>query len=202
MWAQLCSLVEFTCSFADSLAIGIFAGEHCHCTNIIVHNLTSLVFQDSSLCAMSTTYIPLEVLQVWIFHHSCYKGCTHRGFSPCHNLACISLSLRHSLSNATSTMENDSSTPPSRKCAASSALQLGPRKKACTIIINLIFLTVNLFYIRTTQDLLMHHGHHFSRTVNTFCNVQTLITNGLQAMCNNAPEDESLTSLYIAYFLI
>ena len=79
----------------------------------------------------------------------------------------------------TSAMENDSSALPSRKCAASSALQLGPRKKVCAIVINPIFLTMNLFYIRTTQDPLVHHGRHFGRTVHAFCNVQTLITNGL-----------------------
>ena len=98
-------------------------------------------------------------------------------------------------------MEDDSSALPGRKCAASSALQLGPRKKACAIVINPIFLTVNLFYIRTTQDPLVHHGRHFGRTVHAFCNVQTLITNGLQAMCDDAPEDDSLTSVYVAYFL-
>ena len=101
----------------------------------------------------------------------------------------------------TSAMENDSSALPGRKRAASSALQLGPRKKVCAIVINPIFLTVNLFYIRTTQDPLVHHGRHFGRTVHAFCNVQTLITNGLQAMCDDAPEDDSLTSVYVTYFL-
>ena len=101
----------------------------------------------------------------------------------------------------TSAMEDDSSALPGRKRAASSALQLGPRKKVCAIVINPIFLTVNLFYIRTTQDPLVHHGRHFGRTVHAFCNVQTLVTNGLQAMCDDAPEDDSLTSVYVAYFL-
>ncbi|KIM58419.1 hypothetical protein SCLCIDRAFT_128210, partial [Scleroderma citrinum Foug A] len=48
---------------------------------------------------------------------------------------------------------------------------------------------------RTIQDPLMHHGHHFSRAIHAFCNVQTLIANGLQAMCNNTPVDKSVTAV-------
>ncbi|KAF8833417.1 hypothetical protein BDN67DRAFT_917060, partial [Paxillus ammoniavirescens] len=62
---------------------------------------------------------------------------------------------------------------------ASSALQLGPRKKP------------------TTQDPLAHHGCHFGRAVHMFCNVQTLITNGLMFM-----GDESHEGLTAAYVLI
>ncbi|KAF8835202.1 hypothetical protein BDN67DRAFT_913464 [Paxillus ammoniavirescens] len=50
-------------------------------------------------------------------------------------------------------------------------------------------------YSRTTQDPLVHHGHHFGHAVHTFCNVQTLITNGLILMAEHADESpESLTS--------
>ncbi|KAF8833976.1 hypothetical protein BDN67DRAFT_865581, partial [Paxillus ammoniavirescens] len=48
---------------------------------------------------------------------------------------------------------------------------------------------------RTTQDPLVHHGRYFGRAVHTFCNVQTLITNGLILMAEHADESpESLTS--------
>ncbi|OBZ70229.1 hypothetical protein A0H81_10053 [Grifola frondosa] len=43
----------------------------------------------------------------------------------------------------------------------SSALELGPRKKSCV------------------QDPLVHHGRHFGRTIHAFCNVQTLLCNGI-----------------------
>ena len=48
--------------------------------------------------------------------------------------------------------------------------------------------------IRTTQDPLVHHGRHFGRAIHAFCNVQTLILNGLQTMYDDAPDDESLTA--------
>lgn len=42
---------------------------------------------------------------------------------------------------------------------------------------------------RTAQDPLVHHGRHFGRAVHAFCNVQTLITNGIQAMSDDVPGD-------------
>ncbi|KAF9232356.1 hypothetical protein BU15DRAFT_90680 [Melanogaster broomeanus] len=57
-----------------------------------------------------------------------------------------------------------------QKRGASGALQLGPRKKP------------------TTQDPLVHHGRHFGRAVHAFCNVQTLITNGLMFMGDESNE--------------
>ncbi|KIJ10332.1 hypothetical protein PAXINDRAFT_86244, partial [Paxillus involutus ATCC 200175] len=51
-----------------------------------------------------------------------------------------------------------------------------------------------LLCLRTIQDPLVHHGRHFGRAVHTFCNVQTLIVNGLAAMAEG--EDlESMTTL-------
>ena len=41
----------------------------------------------------------------------------------------------------TSATESDHSTPPGRKWARSNALQLGPRKKSCAIVLTLIFLS-------------------------------------------------------------
>ncbi|KIK19798.1 hypothetical protein PISMIDRAFT_106919, partial [Pisolithus microcarpus 441] len=43
-------------------------------------------------------------------------------------------------------------------------LQLGPRK--CLSV----------------QDPLVHHGHHFGCVIHAFCNVQTLLTNGMTLM--------------------
>ncbi|KIK14479.1 hypothetical protein PISMIDRAFT_116980, partial [Pisolithus microcarpus 441] len=34
----------------------------------------------------------------------------------------------------------------------------------------------------SVQDLLVHHGHHFGCVVHAFCNVQTLLTNGITLM--------------------
>ncbi|KAF8547987.1 hypothetical protein OG21DRAFT_1423889 [Imleria badia] len=62
-----------------------------------------------------------------------------------------------------------------QKRGSSSALQLGPRKKL------------------TTQDPLVHHGRHFGRVVHAFCNMQTLITNGLLFMGQQEDEAESMT---------
>ena len=81
----------------------------------------------------------------------------------------------------------------SRKRAGSGALQMGPRKKPYVLLLDLN-LIVTLLCISTTQDPLVHHGRHFGRAVHAFCNVQTLILNGLQAMCDDAPDDESLTA--------
>ncbi|KAL4066815.1 hypothetical protein J3A83DRAFT_4360117 [Scleroderma citrinum] len=58
--------------------------------------------------------------------------------------------------------------------ASSGALQSGPRKKLIS------------------QDPLVHHGHHLGRAFHAFCNVQMLIMNGLHAMSDDAPEDETL----------
>lgn len=74
-----------------------------------------------------------------------------------------------------------------QKRGHSSALQLGPRKKPSVtsfVILQLLPLTV----CRTTQDPLVHHGRHFGRAVHAFCNVQTLITNGLAVLADQEGE--------------
>ncbi|KIM56133.1 hypothetical protein SCLCIDRAFT_29841 [Scleroderma citrinum Foug A] len=48
---------------------------------------------------------------------------------------------------------------------------------------------------RTSQDPLVHHGRHFGRAIHAFCNVQTLILNGLQAMSDDDGSEESLTAV-------
>ena len=83
----------------------------------------------------------------------------------------------------------------SRKRAASGALQLGPRKKQYVFLLSFgLYRDLTAYVIiRTAQDPLVHHGRHFGRAIHAFCNVQTLILNGLQTMYD-APEDESLTA--------
>ena len=56
----------------------------------------------------------------------------------------------------------------------------------------------SLTLFRTSQDTLVHHGHHFGRASHAFCNVQTLLLNGLQAMSDDNPE-ENLTATYVSY---
>ena len=99
---------------------------------------------------------------------------------------------------STSTTQDKQSLPSSRKRTCSGALQLGPRKKPYMVLISNV-LIVSLLCTRTSQDPLVHHGHHFGRAVHAFCNVQTLVVNGLQAMCNDAPEDEGLMAVCVPY---
>lgn len=44
------------------------------------------------------------------------------------------------------------------------------------------------FLLSTTQDPLVHHGRHFGRAIHTFCNLQTLISNGLVLMGDGADD--------------
>ena len=60
-------------------------------------------------------------------------------------------------------------------------------------------LIVSLIYSRASQDPLVHHGCHFGRAVHAFCNVQTLLMNGMQAMYDDAPEDESMIVVCVSY---
>ncbi|KAF8835889.1 hypothetical protein BDN67DRAFT_992297 [Paxillus ammoniavirescens] len=69
------------------------------------------------------------------------------------------------------------------KHASSSALELGPRKKP------------------STQNPLVHHGHHFGHAVHCFCNVQTLLTDGIALMGERAEEpEESLIAFWHLIF--
>ena len=99
---------------------------------------------------------------------------------------------------STSTTQDERSPPSGRKRTCSGALQLGPRKKPYVVLISNV-LIVSLLCTRTSQDPLVHHGRHFGRAVHAFCNVQTLVVNGLQAMCDDAPEDEGLTAVCVPY---
>ncbi|KAF9236160.1 hypothetical protein BU15DRAFT_89305 [Melanogaster broomeanus] len=48
----------------------------------------------------------------------------------------------------------------------------------------------------TNHDPLVHHGQHFGRAVHAFCNVQTLISNGLVHMAHEE-EEEMMTAAYL-----
>lgn len=73
------------------------------------------------------------------------------------------------------------------------ALELGPRKRP--LVFPSSRYELELIFASTTQDPLVHHGRHFGRAVHTFCNIQTLITNGLVMMGDRSDEDpESVTA--------
>ena len=69
-----------------------------------------------------------------------------------------------------------------------------PEKRRASLFQAFKFLIISLLCTRAVQDPLVHHGRHFGRAVHAFCNVQTLIANGLQAMCDDIPLDENLTA--------
>jgi hypothetical protein len=57
------------------------------------------------------------------------------------------------------------------------------------------FLVLFLFVLshmryRRLADPLISHGRHFGRTLHAFCNIQTLLTNGLKQMSQSANEPE------------
>ena len=41
-------------------------------------------------------------------------------------------------------------------------------------------------FSRAVQDALVHHGRHFGCVVHTFCNIQTLLTNGISLIGEQA----------------
>ena len=53
-------------------------------------------------------------------------------------------------------------------------------------------------FSRAIQDALVHHGHHFGRIVHTFCNIQTLLTNGISLIGEQADTpEENLTAAWV-----
>jgi len=50
--------------------------------------------------------------------------------------------------------------------------------------------------LRSIQDPLAHHGHHFGHVVHVFCSIQTLLTNGILRM-GEEPDMESLSAVCI-----
>ena len=76
------------------------------------------------------------------------------------------------------------------KRSHANALELGPRKRPC--VGSLWILSLTECFLRTTQDPLVHHGRHFGRIVHAFCNIQTLIMNGIATL--GETETETLES--------
>ena len=70
-----------------------------------------------------------------------------------------------------------------------------------------VFVILSDFYsclsgIRHSSNPLVHHGHHFGRTVYAMCNVKSLIMNGLHQLEESDGGEileESLTSGYVFF---
>jgi hypothetical protein len=74
------------------------------------------------------------------------------------------------------------------------------RKLLFTVFVILSDFYSRLSGIRHSSDPLVHHGHHFGRTVYAMCNVRSLITNGLRRLEESDGgeiSEESLTSEYV-----
>jgi hypothetical protein len=92
--------------------------------------------------------------------------------------------------NCTSTM-SDAETNDNRK--RSNALKLGPRKSHAFHSLICFSLTTSDYLknlVSCNTDPLIHHGHHFCRTVHALCNVQALLTNGILRSVELAEEPE------------
>jgi hypothetical protein len=72
------------------------------------------------------------------------------------------------------------------------ALQPGPRKKPY-ISTSFFFKHSHPYYYSTNTDPLVHHGRHFGRAIYAFCNVKSLVINGLDRLGNDL-DIESLTA--------
>jgi len=75
-----------------------------------------------------------------------------------------------------------------QKRGSSSTLELGPRKNRKPF--SLCSLMCLKIFSRTIQDALVHHGRHFGHVVHTFCNIQTLLTNGISLIGEQADAPE------------
>ena len=54
-----------------------------------------------------------------------------------------------------------------------------------------------MLFFSAPQDPLVHHGRHFGRAVHAFCNIQTLITNGLTYLADT-DQVSTAKSVYIS----
>lgn len=84
-----------------------------------------------------------------------------------------------------------------------SALQLGPRKKAYVPLFafscHVTALTSHLCFTSCTAEPLVHHCRHFCRAVYAMCNIQALLTNGiLREVEQGDTPDEDFTAEYVA----
>lgn len=76
-----------------------------------------------------------------------------------------------------------------------SDLQKGKHRES--VIIYADYSTKLLFFSRA-GDPLIHYGRHFGRTVHSMCNVQALITKGIEYLAEEEPvAEESLTFQFV-----
>lgn len=72
-------------------------------------------------------------------------------------------------------------------------LQLGPRKKLYVSSYNSYYTAFKIHDIKINRhsiDPLVLHGRHFGRSIHAFCNVTTLINNGIGRIASNDPEED------------
>jgi hypothetical protein len=70
------------------------------------------------------------------------------------------------------------------------ALQLGPRKKMYVSFTTFAMPAILLCFTSCVSDPLVGYGRHFGRTVHALCNVQSLLTNGILRLGEQADEPE------------
>lgn len=81
-----------------------------------------------------------------------------------------------------------------------SDLQKGKHRES--VVTCKLFDQKSLFLSRA-GDPLIHHGRHFGRTVHAMCNVQALITKGIEYLAEEEPvAEESLTCQSVPVFLV
>ena len=78
---------------------------------------------------------------------------------------------------------NSSSSRRYRDDMDSDALQQAPRKKP--FVLSNSTIAMHLTYCRKRSDPLVHSGRHFGRAVFGFCNIRTLIVNGLSQLADD-----------------
>jgi hypothetical protein len=72
------------------------------------------------------------------------------------------------------------------------------------IIVSLHRSITEVYCVRQSGDMLVHHGRHFGRTVYAMCNVRSLITNTVLRLGESEDgeiSEESLTSQYVLTLL-
>jgi hypothetical protein len=75
------------------------------------------------------------------------------------------------------------------------ALQRGPRKRVY-VFSDAGEGVAKCHFTRVTTDPLVHSGRHFGRVVYTFCNVKTLLVNGLERLADDQIDVGALSSRY------
>ena len=77
------------------------------------------------------------------------------------------------------------------------ALQRGPRKKPY-VFFRFSCRHPSHIFTRMATDPLVHYGRHFGRVTYAFCNVKTLLTNGLERLANDGDDLGVLSLRYVS----